>query len=914
MKYLIIAFFSLISFQVIASPAADNIIISEVQYDPATPVGHASAEVENEAEWFELFNPTSNPINIGGWTIKEGNTPVYTFPDPTIIAAGDYLLVTNRSDRFNLNYPAINPDLEMQPGGSGLLRLNNGGDQLTLKDNIGTTVDFVAWEGFVASWNAEAVDGESICRVLNTDSDIGLDWGTCAATPGNGPGFTLSKTVSALNEGSSDTFSVVLDSQPANTVVIDIVSSDTTKAGISPASLTFTSLDWDSPQTVTINALEDSDLFDESAIITASVNDALSDDDFDTLIDQTVSVSIADNDLAQISIDDVTHIEANTGTTDYVFTISIDQLSPDDVSVEYINNDLSATAADNDFNPISTTTATILAGSTSTTIIIQSLGDTKVESDESFSVDLSNPVSATILDTQGIGTISNDDAAQLSINDASDNEGDGGNINYIFTISIDNPSDTDITVDYATSDDSASTADNDYINVATTQATIAAGSFSTQLAVQVSGDSTVEGNESFFVNLSNPSGAGFLDNQGIGTIINDDQAQLSIDDVSHSEGDSGNTSYTFTISIDNPSDTDITVDYATSDDSATTADSDYIALATTQATINAGETSTSVIIQARGDIQVENDESFFVNLSNPVGAVILDTQGIASISNDDSAGFSISPSTNSIIEGGKTTLSVVLSAQPIIDVLLDIVATDSGAVSVSSSSLSFNSANWDMPQFIIITALEDADLNNENTSITASIDDSASDDLFDSLSDQSVAISIADDDIDTDGDGLPDEDDQDKDNDGNPDITDPNPLLAYAGDDFLEVTGESMTDTTVTFNILSNDDFIPSADISIIDTGNGTAAGVTSFDPLLGEMTYTATMAEQGVTVTVEYQVCNTAVTPEVCAIAMVTIVTASLPVVPPSSIPTLSEWMLLLLSLLLLLIGIHQNHFSTKR
>ncbi len=290
-------FFLMLSVEVTATPAGDNIIISEVEYDPATPAGYTSFDVENEAEWFELFNPTANSIDIGGWTIKEGNTPFYTFPAPTIIAAGDYLLVTNRSDRFNLNYPAVTPDLEMDPGGTGLLRLNNnGGDELTLTNDTGTIIDYVAWDGYVAGWTAAAVNGP-ICRIFNTDTDTGADWEACAATPGTGPGFTLSKNISTLNEGDTDTFTVVLDTQPSSNVVIDIFSDDNSAATVSPTNLTFTAADWNIPQTVTITGVEDdADLLDENVTITASINAAFSDDTFDALIDQIVAVTVADND------------------------------------------------------------------------------------------------------------------------------------------------------------------------------------------------------------------------------------------------------------------------------------------------------------------------------------------------------------------------------------------------------------------------------------------------------------------------------------------------------------------------------------------------------------------------------------------------------------------------------------------
>ncbi|MEZ4910150.1 MAG: SdrD B-like domain-containing protein [Saprospiraceae bacterium] len=108
----------------------------------------------------------------------------------------------------------------------------------------------------------------------------------------------------------------------------------------------------------------------------------------------------------------------------------------------------------------------------------------------------------------------------------------------------------------------------------------------------------------------------------------------------------------------------------------------------------------------------------------------------------------------------------------------------------------------------------------------------------------------------------------DCDGDGNPNGTDPNPLVPTAVDDaFIAPVG-----TATTTNILTNDDFLPGVNTTITTQPGGTAGGTISYDPLTGEMTYTPLASEAGTTQTVEYQVCNTAVTPAVCDIATVTI------------------------------------------
>ncbi|HIP95567.1 MAG TPA: IPTL-CTERM sorting domain-containing protein, partial [Leucothrix sp.] len=85
--------------------------------------------------------------------------------------------------------------------------------------------------------------------------------------------------------------------------------------------------------------------------------------------------------------------------------------------------------------------------------------------------------------------------------------------------------------------------------------------------------------------------------------------------------------------------------------------------------------------------------------------------------------------------------------------------------------------------------------------------------------------------------------------------------------------------------------------ITITDTGNGTAVGDVSFDPVTGEMTYTVAQGEVGV-VTVEYEVCNTASNPTVCSVALASINIGAV------NVPTLSEWMLMMLTMLLGFVG----------
>src|SRR5204863_8239 len=156
-------------------------------------------------------------------------------------------------------------------------------------------------------------------------------------------------------------------------------------------------------------------------------------------------------------------------------------------------------------------------------------GDTTHEADETFTVDLSNPGNAGIADGSGIGTITNDDQVpDVSIDDQSITEGNAGTSTMTFNVTLSNPSDQTITVDYAAG---ASTL------------TFGAGETSKTIDVTVHGDATYEADEHLTVDLSNASGATIADDSGTGTITNDDAAPtFAIDDVSLAEGNTGLTS------------------------------------------------------------------------------------------------------------------------------------------------------------------------------------------------------------------------------------------------------------------------------------------------------------------------------------------------------------------------------------
>ncbi|MBO9721252.1 putative Ig domain-containing protein [Xanthomonas phaseoli] len=326
------------------------------------------------------------------------------------------------------------------------------------------------------------------------------------------------------------------------------------------------------------------------------------------------------------------------GAPNLVYTVALSQPSPSALSIGF---NVGGTATNGTDYATINSPLVIAAGQTSGTITVNPTPDTTVEPDETVVISLNAGSGYTVgSPNSATGTILNDDLPGLSINDVSVNEGNAGTTNATFTVSLSAPAGAGgVSFDLATADGTA-TAGVDYAASSLTR-TIPAGSSSATFTVLVNGDTLAEPDETFFVNVSNVTGATVSDGQGLGTIVNDDaQPALSIDDVSVNEGSSGTTTATFTVSLSAASGQTVTVNYATADGTAT-AGSDYVARSGTLS-FAPGVTAQGVAVTVNGDTAVEPNETFSVGLSGASNATIARATGTGTILNDDAV-VTISP-------------------------------------------------------------------------------------------------------------------------------------------------------------------------------------------------------------------------------------------------------------------------------
>ena len=118
---------------------------------------------------------------------------------------------------------------------------------------------------------------------------------TVSITDDDGAGVSVSESSLTIAEGSSGTYTIVLDSQPTADVAVAINDPSNTDVTAEPASLTFASTDWSTPQTVTVNAAQDADVEDETATVTHAVTST--DSSYSGAPANSVAVSVTDDEV-----------------------------------------------------------------------------------------------------------------------------------------------------------------------------------------------------------------------------------------------------------------------------------------------------------------------------------------------------------------------------------------------------------------------------------------------------------------------------------------------------------------------------------------------------------------------------------------------------------------------------------------
>ena len=627
---------------------------------------------------------------------------------------------------------------------------------------------------------------------------------------------------------------------------------------------------------------------DISSTITLAINADGSDNNFDSLDNQTLSVLTTNDDSAGFTIaeSDLTTVVTETGSTD-TFTVVLDAEPNSDVVI-----DLSTPDATEATVSLTSLTFTPTDWNTPQTVSVTGVNDTIIDGDISSTITLainadgSDDNFDTVLNQILSVLTTNDDSAGFTIaeSDSTTVVTETGSTDT-FTVVLDAEPDSDVVIDLSTSDSTES-------SVSPSTLTFTSANWNTPQTVSVTGvnDSIIDGDVDSLITLaindaSSDDNFDSLDNKTVSvSTTNDDSAGFTVveSDLTTVVTEYGSTD-TFTVKLNAEPDSDVVIDLSTSD--STEATVSLTSLTFTPTNWNTPQTVTVTGV---------NDDIIDINISSTIILAInannsddnfdsLDNQTVSvTTTDDDSAGFTVaeSDSTTVVSESGSTdTFTVVLNTEPNSDVVIDLTSSDETEATVSLTSLTFTPNNWNTPQTVTVTGVNDniIDINISSTIILA-INANNSDDNFDSLDNQTVSVTTTNDDFDNDNDGYLNANDAfpndasaylDSDSDGYPDSLNnatqlgngypvdqfPNDASAYLDSDsdgypdsFLNNATQLSDGTTVDLDD-DNDGFldtieethgsspidetsVPSIDFSdTIDIQIGAASGLDSIEP-----------------------------------------------------------------------------------
>lgn len=357
---------------------------------------------------YTIVGTQSATVNI---VDNDSFTATITATDATATEAG-----TTNNGTFTVDLGALN-----QTGAPVVVGFTRSGSATHVTDyaNIGATVAIAnnqqANTITINPVNDPVVEGpETVILTLAAGAGYSLgtpDSATVNIVDNDTAGFLVSTGTLATTEGGpNETFTVVLDAEPQTNVVISATSDNLAEGLVSPANLTFTPTNYNVPQTITVTPVDEFIVDGDQAYeVTLSIVDASSDNNFDGLADQDVSVTNADNDTAILTITDKAENE-DVASGELVFDVTLDIEVDGGFAVAYSFSNGTATGGGTDFTGISGVLTFDGNAGEVQTITVSIVDDQILEQTEDFTVQLGTPSNPAI-------TLANGGTATGSIND-----------------------------------------------------------------------------------------------------------------------------------------------------------------------------------------------------------------------------------------------------------------------------------------------------------------------------------------------------------------------------------------------------------------------------------------------------------------------------------------------------------------
>jgi hypothetical protein len=595
---------------------------------------------------------------------------------------------------------------------------------------------------------------------------VSVAWSSPGEAGGVGIPVTLSLTAFTVTQtdgatrvteaGTTDSVWVVLESPPASEVRLLVTSADPGEATASPAVLTFTPTSWATPQSIAMTGVDDREVDgDETTVVTVTVDDASSDPAYRPAVDRSVSVVTVDDDAAGLSVSETHGSTAVTesGTSDSLEVVLRTRPSSNVVVRATASDQGEAIAAPTviTFRPVDwdvprTVTVTgvddaLVDGSQTSTITLR------------VDVDRSDPTYRDVPDAIVTVVTSDDDGASLSISQSQGSTvvTEAGSTDAFTVVLTAQPSGDVVVL--------VTSADVGEATVGPSTLTFTAGDWSTAQPVSVHGvdDAVLDGAVVTPVtiavdrDLSAPEYGSAAPVSVAVTTLDDDAANFAVveSDGSTAVSESG-TSDTFTITLGAQPTTNVVLRVESGDTSEVTVSPASLSFTPG----NWGQPQTVAATGVDDDV-ADGSQETLVSITVDAAAsddafdALAPKTVLVTTVDDDAAGFTITTGVVVSIseDGGTAPLTVVLDARPDSVVRLTFVSQDPLVATVAPAELMFTPSTWSTSQSVTVSAVNDDVVGGDRfTSVLVAVDDSASDDGFDGVADQTVQVTVVDDD------------------------------------------------------------------------------------------------------------------------------------------------------------------------
>ena len=570
-------------------------------------------------------------------------------------------------------------------------------------DTLAATVSSASLTFTPANWNTaqtvtvtgvnDDIDNPSDERTASlshtaTSGDTGyegvaIDPVTVTVTDDDDAGVTVDPTALTVPEDGSATsdYTVVLDTVPTAEVTIAVASSDTLAATVSSASLTFTTTDWNTAQTVTVTGVNDDAPGDRIATVTHAPTST--DTTYNSVSIDSVTVTVEDDDTAGLTFDPVSVSVNEGGSSSYTVVLDTEPTVTVTVAItaggDVSTNPASLTFTTTDWNTAQTVTVNAAQdsdGNNDSQTLAHAASGAEYDS-------VTGDVSVTVID---------DDVPGVRISTTALTVPEGGPNTYTVRLNTQPGGDVVVTVNGASGDVSFSGSPLTFTTI----------NWNTDQTVTVNAAQDDDAAPDATVTLTHGvTGYGAINSgpEVVVTVTEDDTAGLTFDPVSVSVNEGGSSSYT--VVLDTEPTVTVTVAITAGGDVSTNPAS----LAFTTSDWNTAQT---VTVNASQDVDGNNDSQTLAHAAS--GAEYDSVTGDVSVTviDDDVPGVRISPTALTVPEGGPNTYTVRLNTQPGGDVVVT-VGGASGDVSFSGSPLTFTTGNWDTDQTVTVNAAQDDD-------------------------------------------------------------------------------------------------------------------------------------------------------------------------------------------------------------